>query len=55
MGGLAVLAGLTHSRRLPSPFLGRSAELLEVVIVLACVPVLCAVLGLYGLVRGLGG
>ncbi|QUH03932.1 type VII secretion integral membrane protein EccD [Saccharopolyspora erythraea] len=55
VGGLAVLAGLTHSRRLPSPFFGRYAELLEVAIVLACVPVLCAVLGLYGLVRGLGG
>ncbi|WP_020674003.1 type VII secretion integral membrane protein EccD [Amycolatopsis nigrescens] len=55
VGGLAVLAGVGYSKRLPSPFLGRYAELLEVVLVLACVPVLCAVLGLYGLVRGLGG
>ncbi|UQS24705.1 type VII secretion integral membrane protein EccD [Amycolatopsis thermalba] len=55
VGGLAVLTGLSHSKRLPSPFFGRYAELLEVAIVLACVPVLCAVLGVYGLVRGLGG
>ena len=53
--GLAVLAGLWYSRRAPNPFLSRYAELLEVVLVLACVPVLCAVLQLYGLVRGLGG
>ncbi|WP_158894704.1 type VII secretion integral membrane protein EccD [Amycolatopsis anabasis] len=55
VGVLAVLVGLSHSRRLPSPFFGRSAELLEAVIVLACVPVLSAVLGLYGYVRGLAG
>ncbi|MEE6258201.1 type VII secretion integral membrane protein EccD [Plantactinospora sonchi] len=52
---LAVLAGLVHSRRTPSPVLGRYAELAETLLVLACVPVLCAVLRLYGLVRGLGG
>ncbi|MFC4003774.1 type VII secretion integral membrane protein EccD [Prauserella oleivorans] len=55
VGGVVVLAGLACSRRRPSPFFARSAELLEVAIVLACVPVLCAVLGLYGLARGLGG
>ncbi|QFU91111.1 type VII secretion integral membrane protein EccD [Amycolatopsis sp. YIM 10] len=55
VAGLAILLGLGHSKRLPSPFFGRFAELLEIGIVLACVPVLCAVLGLYGLVRGLGG
>jgi type VII secretion integral membrane protein EccD len=52
---LAVLTGLLYSRRAPSAFLGRYAELLEVLLVLACVPVVCAVLRLYGLVRGLGG
>ncbi|GAB3586162.1 type VII secretion integral membrane protein EccD [Amycolatopsis endophytica] len=55
VGGLAVLTGLSHSKRLPSPFLGRYAELLEVAIVLACVPVLCGVLGVYGLARGMAG
>ncbi|MBK1789087.1 type VII secretion integral membrane protein EccD [Prauserella cavernicola] len=47
--------GLVHSRRRPSAYLGRYAELFEIVLVLACVPVVCSVLGLYGLVRGLGG
>ncbi|WP_199434200.1 type VII secretion integral membrane protein EccD [Qaidamihabitans albus] len=55
VSGLAVAAGLSHSGRPPSPFFGRYAELLEVAIVLVCVPVLCAVLGLYGIMRGLGG
>lgn len=52
---LFVLCGLIFGRRAPNAFLGRYAEVLEVVLVLACVPVVCAVLGLYGLVRGLGG
>jgi type VII secretion integral membrane protein EccD len=55
VAALAVLAGLVYSRRAPSAFLGRYAELLEVLLVLACVPVVCAVLKVYGLVRGLGG
>jgi type VII secretion integral membrane protein EccD len=50
-----VTAGLVYARRPPSPVLGRYSQLLEVVLVLACVPVVSAVLGLYGLVRGLGG
>jgi type VII secretion integral membrane protein EccD len=52
---LAVAAACAYSRRAPGVALGRYAELLETVLVLACVPVLCAVLGLYALVRGLGG
>lgn len=52
---LAVTAALTYSRRPPGAALARYAELLEVLLVLACVPVLCAVLNLFGLVRGLGG
>jgi type VII secretion integral membrane protein EccD len=54
-GALCVLAGLWYSRHNPSPYLGRSAELFEVAVVLAIVPVVCAVLGLYGYLRGLGG
>ncbi|MFG1608395.1 type VII secretion integral membrane protein EccD [Actinoplanes sp. NPDC049265] len=55
LAALAVAAGLTYSRRPPGAALGRYAEILEILLVLACVPVLCAVLGLYGLVRGLAG
>ena len=52
---LVVLCGLRYSTRVPSPYIGRYAELLEVAVVLAVVPVVCAVLGLYGLARGWGG
>jgi type VII secretion integral membrane protein EccD len=54
-GVLAALLGVLHSTREPSPYFGRYAEILEVVLVLAIVPVTCSVLGLYGYVRGLGG
>lgn len=52
---LLILCGLRYSTRVPSPYLGRYAELLEVAVVLAVVPVVCAVLGLYALARGWGG
>lgn len=55
VGAVAVLIGFRYSTHPPNPYLGRSAELLEVLVVLALVPVACWVLGLYGLVRGLGG
>jgi type VII secretion integral membrane protein EccD len=55
VGVLAALLGVVHSTREPSPYLGRYAEILEVVLVLAIVPVLCSVLGLYGYARGLAG
>jgi len=54
-GVAAALLGVLHSTREASPYLGRYAEILEVLLVLAIVPVTCSVLGLYGYVRGLGG
>jgi type VII secretion integral membrane protein EccD len=55
LGVVAVVSGLRHGTREFSPFLGRYAELLEIAVVLAVVPVVCSVLGLYGFLRGLGG
>ncbi|SFB35748.1 type VII secretion integral membrane protein EccD [Amycolatopsis marina] len=55
VGACVLAAGLVHSRRAPTPFLGRYAEIAEVIVVLAVVPVACAVLDLYAYVRGLGG
>lgn len=52
---LIVLCGLRYSTRVPSPYLGRYAELLEIAVILAVVPMACWVLGLYGVVRGWGG
>ncbi len=54
-GVVIALLGIVHSRREASPYLGRYAEILEVLLVLAIVPVTCSVLGLYGYVRGIGG
>ncbi|GAB2678137.1 type VII secretion integral membrane protein EccD [Kribbella swartbergensis] len=52
----AIIAiGILASVRPLSPYLGRSAELLEIGIVLAVIPVCCAVLDLYAVVRGIGG
>lgn len=55
LGAAAVGAGLVYSRRGPGPYLRRLAEFAEVVLILCVVPVACAVLGLYGFLRGLGG
>ncbi|MCO7222088.1 type VII secretion integral membrane protein EccD [Klenkia sp. PcliD-1-E] len=55
VAGLAVAAGLVFRHRAPGPYVGRVADVLDVVLVLAVVPVACAVLGLYGYVRGLYG
>ncbi|MCT2585892.1 type VII secretion integral membrane protein EccD [Actinophytocola gossypii] len=56
LAGVAIaLLGVVHSRQEASPYLGRYAEILEVLLVLAIVPIMCSVLGLYGYVRGLAG
>ena len=52
---LAVLLGLRYSTRRPSPYLSRYAEILEILVTLALIPLAAAVLGLYGVVRGWGG
>jgi type VII secretion integral membrane protein EccD len=50
-----VLAGAAYSRRPPSPYLARAADLLDTLTVVAVVPVTCAVLGLYGQLAALVG
>lgn len=52
---MVVIAGTTYARRPPSPYLGRAADILDLVLVVSVVPVACAVLGLYARVRGLAG
>jgi type VII secretion integral membrane protein EccD len=59
LGGLllamaTVAAGATWSRRAPSPYLGRAADVTDVLVVVAVIPVACAVLGLYGLAASVG-
>ena len=49
------LAGARYATRPPSPYLGRAADVLDALCVVSVVPLACAVLGLYGLARGLAG
>ena len=51
---LLATAATAHRRR-PSPYLGRLADVLDIVSVVALAPVACAVLNLYAFVRGLAG
>jgi type VII secretion integral membrane protein EccD len=51
----AIVAGLRYAVRPPTPYLARWAEILEIMLMLALVPVVCGVLGQYGLLRGRGG
>jgi hypothetical protein len=55
VAALAVFFGLRYSNRRPSPYLSRYAEIVEIMVTLALIPVAAAVLGLYGTVRGWGG
>jgi type VII secretion integral membrane protein EccD len=55
VAGVAVAAGLVYSDRLPAPRMGRLADIGDVVLTLAVVPLACGVFGLFGYVRGLLG
>lgn len=52
---LVAAAGITYSRRRPSPFLGRIADIGDIVLAVSVVPVAAGVFGLYEVVRGLAG
>ena len=49
---LLVVAGSTYRRRAPGPYLGRADDLLDALCVISVIPAACAVLGLYGVLRG---
>jgi ESX secretion system protein EccD len=52
---IALASGLTYRRRPPSPRLGRFADILDVLLTLAVVPLAADVFGFYDYVFGLGG
>jgi type VII secretion integral membrane protein EccD len=52
---VVVPAGLRYAARTPTPYLARWGEIVEVLVVVAVVPLLCWVLGLYAVLRGLAG
>jgi type VII secretion integral membrane protein EccD len=45
-------AGARYAQRAPSPYLARAADVLDALCVVSVLPIACAVLGLYGVVRG---
>jgi type VII secretion integral membrane protein EccD len=56
LAAAAVLAaGIVYSRRSPSPYLGRAADIFDVLAIMALVPLACAVAGLFGEIQGLFG
>jgi type VII secretion integral membrane protein EccD len=53
VAALVYAAGLRFSRGKPSPYVGRLADIADVLAILALTPLACAVAGLYGAVQGL--
>jgi type VII secretion integral membrane protein EccD len=52
--GLAA-AGVRYRRRAPSPYLGRAADIVEVLCLISVIPLAAGVLDLYAAMRGLSG
>jgi type VII secretion integral membrane protein EccD len=48
-----VAGGLVYSRRAPSPRMGRTADIIDVLAILALVPLACAVAGIFHEIQGL--
>jgi type VII secretion integral membrane protein EccD len=53
VAGLVLASGLTYSRRNPSPYVGRIADILDVVAILALIPLACGVVGVYQAIQNL--
>jgi hypothetical protein len=50
---VVLIAGLVYSQRAPSPYLGRAADILDVLAIMALIPLACAVIGVFGAIQGL--
>jgi type VII secretion integral membrane protein EccD len=50
---VALVSGLLYSRRSPSPYLGRAADIADVLAIMALIPLACVVIGLFGAIREL--
>jgi type VII secretion integral membrane protein EccD len=53
VAGVALAAGLVFSRRAPTPYLGRAADILDVLAIMALIPLACAVIGIFESIRGM--
>ena len=50
---LTTAAGLIYSKRAPSPYIGRIADIVDILLIVAVVPVACTAMGLFAFFRGL--
>jgi type VII secretion integral membrane protein EccD len=50
---LVLASGLAYSRRAPSPYVGRLADIFDVLAIMALIPLACAVLGVFDAIQGL--
>jgi type VII secretion integral membrane protein EccD len=50
---VALPSALIYSRRAPSPYLGRAADIFDIVAIMALIPLACAVIGVFDNIRGL--
>lgn len=53
VAGVVLAAGQAYSRRAPSPYLGRAADILDVLAIMALIPLAGAVAGLFGAIQEL--
>ncbi|MFG1922433.1 type VII secretion integral membrane protein EccD [Cryptosporangium sp. NPDC048952] len=53
VGGVVLTAGLLYSSRPPSPYVGRFADIVDVLLLVSLLPVACVLTGFYGYVQGL--
>jgi peptidoglycan/LPS O-acetylase OafA/YrhL len=53
--GLVLAAGRYYQHRQPGPYLGRIADILDVLLIIAVVPTTCMLVGLVGYMRNLYG
>lgn len=51
MAAFVLVAGLVFSRRAPSPYLGRTADVVDVLAIIALIPIASIIAGLYGYVQ----
>lgn len=59
VAGFVLAAGMVYSRRPPSPYMGRIADILDVVAIISLIPTVCVITGFYSYVQailaGVGG
>lgn len=53
IAAVALFSGLVFGRRAPSPYIGRAGDILDVLAIMALIPLACAVIGIFDSIRGL--